>query len=124
MGDLTTGAMAQHCQVQPLGIHLAILAAAPDLTGPAAMDCQGLQHLGRKNIVVRPQRQDAGVLAQNVFCGVPRDVGEGGIHQHDLVIGIGNQHAIGALVQHPACQLQLGRRRALVGHITAQHQHV
>ena len=124
MGNFAVRAMAQHRQVQPLGIHLTILATAPDLTGPAAMRRQGLQHGGRKRAVWRAQRQGARVAPQHLIGAVAGDLGKSGVHQHDAVLRIGDHHAIVALVQHPSRQFQLGGGHPLVGDVAAQHQHM
>ena len=124
VGDLAIGPVAQHRQIQPLRVDLAIFATAPDLTSPAAMCRQGLQYGRRKGAVGCAQRQGARVTPQHLIGAVAGDLGERSVHQHDAVFRVSDHHTVVTLVQHPACQLQLGGGHPLVGDVAAQHKHM
>ncbi|MGC3985311.1 MAG: hypothetical protein QM777_11610 [Pseudorhodoferax sp.] len=122
--DLIRAALAQRRQAQPLRVHLAVAAPVPDLAAPAALAGQHGPHLRVEGLVVLAGGQELGVAAQRLLGLVAGDLGEGRVHHDDAVVRVGDDDAVGALLQHAAGQFQLGRRDALVGHVAPHHEQV
>ncbi len=83
--------------VEALGIHLAVLAAVPDLALPAAVAADGVPHLGVEGGVVAARVEHLGRLADDLAAAVAGDRAEGLVDLQDVATGVGHHHALGRL---------------------------
>ena len=123
IGQFLLGEVGEHAQVidglalfvadgndgQPFRVSLGILAPVPDFALPVAeLDERGPHGLVKSGIVPIRAQQPGG-LADGLRFAVTGDGGERAVHLQDVGLGVGNDDAFGAVLEHLAGKSQFFR---------------
>jgi hypothetical protein len=106
VGGLALG-VAHGRDGQPLWVHLAVLAPVPDLALPAAMLADRLPHAAVEPAVVPHGLEHARRLADHLVARIAGDGAERPVHADDGAVLLGDDHTLGAVVEHRGCLAQV-----------------
>ncbi|MCY1290059.1 hypothetical protein D9M68_474000 [compost metagenome] len=122
VGDLA-GVVAHGADGQPLRVGFAAFAAVPDLTLPVALVRQLVPHGDEEGAVMLAGGEQARGLAEGFGLAVAGDLGEGAVDCGDALLGVGDQHAFGGVLEHGGGLLQFLLHHLALGDVAGDGQH-
>ncbi len=116
-------AVAHGADGQPTGIEFTVLASIADFALPVAFGAELMPEGGVKSAVVLARGEQAWRLAEGFVFAVAGDLAEGTVDRTDVLLGIGDEHAFGRVLEYRGGQLQLFLHQVAFGDIAGNGQH-